>query len=90
MQAGSNHTIRLLRWLTVLALLTPALFFAAAAWKDRSTILTDAESDGAKIVALLREQAGNLFAGHQAHPRHASSPASPASTGTRSSRAPTC
>jgi signal transduction histidine kinase len=62
---NSGDTIRLLRRLTFLVLLIPLLFFAAAAWKDRSAILKAAESDGTKIVALLREQAGNLFEGHQ-------------------------
>ena len=61
LRKDSSETIRLLRRLTFLVLLIPVLFFAAAAWKDRSAILTTAESDGVKIVALLREQAGNLF-----------------------------
>jgi signal transduction histidine kinase/CheY-like chemotaxis protein len=61
----ASETIRVLRRLTFLVLLIPLLCFAAAAWKDRSAILKTAESDSIKIVALLREQAGNLFAGHQ-------------------------
>jgi signal transduction histidine kinase len=62
---NSGGTIRLLRRLAVLTLLIPVLFFTAAAWKDRSAILQTAESDGIKIIALLQEQAENLFVGHQ-------------------------
>ena len=65
MQTDSSETIRVLRRLAFLALFIPALFFAGAAWKDRLAILRSAESDGVKIVELLHEQAGNLFAGHQ-------------------------
>jgi signal transduction histidine kinase/CheY-like chemotaxis protein len=61
---GSGGTIRVLRWLSVVALLFPALLFAAAAWKDRLTILEGAEDGGVKIAALFHEQAGNLFTGH--------------------------
>jgi signal transduction histidine kinase len=64
-QKDSSDTVRVLRRLTLLVLLIPVLFFAAAAWKDRSGILKNAESDGVKIVALLHEQAENLFTGHQ-------------------------
>jgi signal transduction histidine kinase len=64
-QNNSGGTIRVLRRLTVLALLIPVLFFAVAAWMDRSAILKSAESDGVKMIALLHEQAENLFAGHQ-------------------------
>ena len=38
---------------------------AAIAWMEHSDILTSAERDGTKIVALFREQAGNLFTGHE-------------------------
>jgi signal transduction histidine kinase len=65
LQKESSESIRALRRLTFLVLLIPVVFFAAAAWKDRSAILTTAESDGVKVVALFHEQAGNLFAGHQ-------------------------
>jgi signal transduction histidine kinase/CheY-like chemotaxis protein len=62
---GPGGTIRVLRWLTLVALLIPALLFAAAAWKDRLTILENAEDGGVKIAALFHEQAGNLFTGHE-------------------------
>jgi signal transduction histidine kinase/CheY-like chemotaxis protein len=61
----ASGTVRVLRWLTLVAFLLPALLFAAAAWKDRSTILENAEDDGVRIAALFREQAGNLFSGHE-------------------------
>ena len=61
----ASGTVRVLRWLTLVAFLLPALLFAAAAWKDRSTILGNAEDDGVRIAALFREQAGNLFSGHE-------------------------
>jgi signal transduction histidine kinase/CheY-like chemotaxis protein len=61
----ASGTVRVLRILTLLAFLLPALLFAAAAWKDRSTILESAEDDGVKIAALFREQAANLFSGHE-------------------------
>jgi hypothetical protein len=62
---GPGGTIRVLRWLAVVALLIPALLFAVAAWKDRLTILENAEDGGVKIAALFHEQAGNLFTGHE-------------------------
>jgi signal transduction histidine kinase/CheY-like chemotaxis protein len=62
---AASGTVRVLKLLTLLAVLLPALLFAAAAWKDRSTILTEAEADGVKIAALFREQAANLFTGHE-------------------------
>jgi signal transduction histidine kinase/CheY-like chemotaxis protein len=58
-------TERLLKRLTVLGLLLSMLLFAVVAWKDKSATLTKAESDGNKIIALFREQAANLIAGHQ-------------------------
>jgi hypothetical protein len=62
---GPGGTIRVLRWLAVVALLLPALLFGAAAWKDRLAILENAEDGGVKIAALFHEQAGNLFIGHE-------------------------
>jgi hypothetical protein len=62
---GPGGTIRVLRRLTVVALLLPALLFGIAAWKDRLTILENAEDGGIKIAALFHEQAGNLFTGHK-------------------------
>jgi signal transduction histidine kinase len=61
----ASGTVRVLRWLTLLAFLLPALLFAAAAWKDRATILEGDEDDGVRIAALFREQAKNLFTGHE-------------------------
>ena len=61
----ASGTVRVLRWLTLVAFLLPTLLFAAAAWKDRATILDSAEDDGVRIAALFREQAGNLFTGHE-------------------------
>ena len=61
----SRDTVRALRLLTLGALLVPVFIFAAAAWKDRSAILENAEKDGVKIVALFREQTDNLFSGHE-------------------------
>jgi signal transduction histidine kinase/CheY-like chemotaxis protein len=60
-----NGTIRVLQRLIVVGLLLPFLLFAVAAWKDQETLLQTAEKDSVKIVALFREQVGNLFAGHQ-------------------------
>ena len=61
----ASGTVRVLRWLTLIAFLLPALLFTAAAWKDRLTILETDEDDAVRIAALFREQAGNLFAGHE-------------------------
>ena len=61
----ASGTVRVLRWLTLVAFLLPALLFAAAAWKDRATILESDEDDGVRIAALFREQAENLFTGHE-------------------------
>jgi signal transduction histidine kinase/CheY-like chemotaxis protein len=58
-------TERLLKRLTVLLLVLSVLLFAFVVWKDKASTLTKAENDGVKIVALFREQAGNLIAGHQ-------------------------
>jgi hypothetical protein len=60
-----SGTVRVLRSVSAIGLLLPMFLFAIVAWKDRSDILAGAESDGTKIVSLFREQAGNLFAGHE-------------------------
>ena len=60
-----SGTVRVLRWVAVFGLLLPAFLLAAIAWTERSNILTSAERDGTKIAALFREQAGNLFTGHE-------------------------
>jgi signal transduction histidine kinase/FixJ family two-component response regulator len=65
LEKDPGGTVRVLRWLTLIGLLLPVLLFAAAAWKDRAAILETAEGDGFKIIALFREQAGNLFTGHE-------------------------
>ena len=64
-ETGPNGTIRVLQRLTLVGLLLPFLLFAVAAWNDRETLLQSAEKDSVKIVALFREQVGNLFSGHQ-------------------------
>jgi signal transduction histidine kinase/CheY-like chemotaxis protein len=65
LEKDPSGTVRVLHRLALIGLLFPALLFAAAAWKDRAAILENAEGDGFKIVALLSEQAGNLFTGHE-------------------------
>jgi len=60
-----SEAVRVLRWVSVFGLLLPVLLLAVVACIERSNILTSAEHDGAKIVALFREQAGNLFTGHE-------------------------
>jgi hypothetical protein len=60
-----SGTVRVLRWVSVIGLLLPVFFLAVVAWIEHSNILTSAERDGTKIVALFREQAGNLFTGHE-------------------------
>jgi hypothetical protein len=60
-----SGTVRVLRGLSVVGLLFPLLFFAVAAWMDRSDIVLGAERDGTKAVALFREQAGSLLTGHE-------------------------
>ena len=64
-EMGRSGTIQMLRWFTYAGLLIPTLLFAGAAWKDRAAILDAAEDDGAKMVALVHEQAVNLFTGHE-------------------------
>ncbi len=59
-----SGTVRILRWVSVFGLLLPVILLAVVAWTERSNILAGAERDGTKIVALFREQAGNLFGGH--------------------------
>ena len=60
-----SGTVRVLRWVAVFGLLLPVFLLAVVAWIEHSNILTSAERDGTKIVALFREQAGNLFTGHE-------------------------
>jgi two-component system, NtrC family, sensor kinase len=64
-EMGRSGTVQMLRWLTYAGLLIPALLFAGAVWKDRAAILDAAEDDGTKMVALVHEQAVNLFTGHE-------------------------
>src|ERR1700710_1415376 len=65
MQNSGNGTVRVLQRLTVIGLLLPFLLFAGAAWNDQETLLQGTEKDSIKIVALFREQVGNLFSGHE-------------------------
>jgi hypothetical protein len=60
-----SGTVRVLRWVSVIGLLLPVFLLIVVAWIEHSNILTRAERDGTKIVALFREQAGNLFTGHE-------------------------
>jgi hypothetical protein len=60
-----SGTVRVLRWVGVFGLLLPVFLLAVIAGMERSDTLTSAERDGTKIVALFREQAGNLFTGHE-------------------------
>jgi hypothetical protein len=60
-----SGTVRVLRWVSVIGLLLPVFLLAIVAWIEHTNILTRAERDGTKIVALFREQAGNLFTGHE-------------------------
>jgi hypothetical protein len=60
-----SGTVRVLRWVAVFGLLLPVFLVAVAAWIEHSNILASAERDGTKIVALFREQAANLFSGHE-------------------------
>ena len=62
---GRSGTVQMLRWLTYAGLLVPALLFTGAALHDRAAILNAAEDDGTKMVALVHEQAVNLFTGHE-------------------------
>jgi hypothetical protein len=62
---SQGSTIRVLKQLTFVALILPFLLFATAAWNDYRIIREEVEHDGAKTVALFREQVGNLFTGHQ-------------------------
>jgi signal transduction histidine kinase len=57
-------TIRVLQGLIVAALVVPGLLFAIGAWYDHTTTVRRAEQDAVRILALIREQAGNLFSGH--------------------------
>jgi hypothetical protein len=60
-----SGTVRALRWISIIGLLLPVFLLTVVAWIEHSNILTSAERDGTKIVALFREQAGNLFTGHE-------------------------
>ncbi len=62
---NQGGTVQMLRRLRVVAVAIPLLLFGAAAWKDRVAILDAAEDDGTKMVALVHEQAENLFTGHE-------------------------
>ena len=60
-----SGTVRALRWISIIGLLLPVFLLTVVAWIEHSNILLSAERDGTKIVALFREQAGNLFTGHE-------------------------
>jgi hypothetical protein len=60
-----SGTLRVLRWVSVFGLLLPVFLLTVVAWTEHTNILTSAERDGTKIVDLFREQAGNLFTGHE-------------------------
>jgi hypothetical protein len=60
-----SGTERVLQWISIIGLLLPVFLLIIVAWIEHSNILTSAERDGTKIVALFREQAGNLFTGHE-------------------------
>jgi hypothetical protein len=60
-----SGTVRVLRWVSVIGLLLPVFLLTVVAWIEHTNILTSAERDGTKIVDLFREQAGNLFTGHE-------------------------
>jgi signal transduction histidine kinase/CheY-like chemotaxis protein len=64
-ERGPSGTVRVLQRLTIVGLLLPWILFAVVAWRDQKTIVEDVGEDGARTVALFREQVGNLFAGHQ-------------------------
>ena len=57
-------TVVAMRWALAFGMLLPVFLLAIAAWIDHANILKNAERDGTKIVALFREQAGNLLTGH--------------------------
>jgi signal transduction histidine kinase/CheY-like chemotaxis protein len=60
-----GETVHALRVLTATLILLAVLLFAAAALVDRSAVLRHVREDGRKTVALLHEQAANLFGGHE-------------------------
>jgi signal transduction histidine kinase/CheY-like chemotaxis protein len=60
-----DKTVHALWVLTAIVVLLPILLFGVATLVDRSAILQRAEDDGGKTVALLHEQAANLFSGHE-------------------------
>ena len=59
-----DKTVHALRVLMATVVLLPVLLFAVATYVDHSAVLRRAEADGRKTVALLHEQAANLFGGH--------------------------
>jgi len=61
----TDETVHALRVLTAAVVLLPVLLFGVAAFVDRSAVLRRAEGDGRKRVALLHEQAANLFGGYE-------------------------
>jgi signal transduction histidine kinase len=60
-----GETVHALRVLTATVVLLPVLLFGVATFVDRAAILRRAVEDGRKTVALLHEQAANLFGGHE-------------------------
>jgi signal transduction histidine kinase/CheY-like chemotaxis protein len=61
----AGETAHALRVLTATVVLLPILLFVVAAFVDRSAVLRRAQEDGRKTVALLHEQAANLYGGHE-------------------------
>src|SRR5215475_8811750 len=55
----------MLRRMLAAAVLLPLILFALAAWRDRAAITQRAIDDGAKVSALLHEQAEHLLSGHE-------------------------
>lgn len=60
-----SGAVKVLRWVSIAGLLLPVFLLSIVAWIEYSRILTGAERDATKIVALFREQAGSLFTGHE-------------------------
>ena len=61
----ASGTVRVLRILTLLAFLLPALLFAAAAWKDRATILNGLEGLRKRASDTQGQDFMALSAGHR-------------------------
>ena len=59
-----GKTVHALHVLMATVVLLPVLLFGVATYVDQSEVLRRAEADGRKTVALLHEQAANLFGGH--------------------------